>query len=67
MTQIKCIENFLELRHLFRKGVTGDINFFTDRLTISNRTFFRLIDLLKKHEGMDIIYSRSTNRYYIKE
>ena len=67
MSQIKCILNYIELRSLFKKGVTGDALFFTSKLKISKRTFFRLKLLLEEHEKMEIVYSRDINKYYLKK
>lgn len=63
MSKIKCLDNYHELREMFIRGERGNKNFFTRRLGIKPRTFYRLLNYLEKMDGMIIKYDKFSDTY----
>ncbi len=66
MNKIRCLENYKRLKEMFKMGDRGDANYFSEKLGISNRTFYRLVKYLKEIEQLNIKYSTQTNWYYLE-
>jgi hypothetical protein len=67
MNEIKCLDNYCRLREMFLRGETGDIDYFTNRLGIKKRTFYRLIKYLEIIDGIKVLYNKRLQIYYICE
>jgi hypothetical protein len=52
---------------MFLRGETGDIDYFTNRLGIKKRTFYRLIKYLEIIDGIKVLYNKKLQIYYICE
>lgn len=52
---------------MFLRGETGDIDYFTNRLGIKKRTFYRLIKYLEIIDGIKVLYNKRLQIYYICE
>jgi hypothetical protein len=66
MSEIQCLEKYKRLREMLIRGVKGNANYFSDRLDISKRTFYRLIKYLKEIEQLNIRFDRHTDEYYLE-
>ena len=66
MSEIKCLDNYYELREMFLKGEKGNMDFFTKRIGIQPRTFYRLLKYLEKIDGINIQYNKFSDVYQIK-
>ena len=66
MGNIKCLENYNGLRKMLFHGEKGNAGYFSTKLNISTRTFFRLIKYLYEIEGIRVIYNRNKNIYYLE-
>lgn len=67
MSEIKCLDNYHQLRELFREGKTGDINYYINRIGINKRTFYRLIKYLEIIDGIKVEYNKRKRIYYVSE
>ena len=65
MNGIKCLDNYHQLREMFLKGEKGNLKYFTNRLGISARTFYRLISYLDKMDDIKVRYDKSMDLYYL--
>nr|WP_319570031.1 helix-turn-helix domain-containing protein [uncultured Draconibacterium sp.] len=65
MSEIKCFENYKRLKEMLIKGEKGNADYFSKKLGISNRTFYRLIKYLKDIEQLKIKLNTVTNCYYL--
>ena len=65
MSNIKCIENYINLKKMFMEGEKGDAAYFTSKLNISTRTFHRLLKCLKEIEHIDIKFNKYSKFYYL--
>jgi hypothetical protein len=54
MSEIKCLENYHQLKKMFRKGEGGDINYYINRVGINERTFYRLLKYLEIIDGIKV-------------
>lgn len=66
MGDIKCLENYKRLKELLSEGEKGNAGYFSARLNISTRTFFRLIKYLHEIEGVQVFYDKNKNIYYLE-
>ncbi len=66
MSEIKCLENYKRLREMLLNGYKGDADFFSKRLNISKRSFFRLVKYLKEIENLSIQFNKNTETYYLE-
>lgn len=66
MSEIRCLDNYHQLREMFLKGEKGNAKYFTNRLGISVRTFQRLIGYLHKMDNLKVHYNKSSDLYYLK-
>ncbi len=62
---IKCFEKYIALKTLFDNGYKRDINFFCERIEISNRTFHRFIKYLRIINSYSIKYDKHSGSYYL--
>lgn len=67
MSKIKVLDNYHLIREMFRKGENGDINFYTKRVGINERTFYRLLKYLEIIDGIKVEYNKRQRIYYMKE
>ena len=65
MKDIKCFENYIQLRKMLEKGEKGDAGYFSQKLNISERTLRRMMLYLFEIEGIEVKFSRVDNSYYI--
>jgi len=63
MSKIKCIENYKELKEMLLKGEKGNAEYFSGKLNISSRSFYRLVKYLKDIEVLDITFEKSSGKY----
>jgi len=66
MTGIKCLDNYRRFKEMILKGETGSACYFSSRLKISTRTFFRLIHYLNDIDGLKINYNKANDIYYLE-
>jgi hypothetical protein len=66
MSEIRCFEKYKRLREMLTKGVKGDANYFSEKLNISNRTFYRLIKYLKEIDQLNIQFNKNKGTYYLE-
>lgn len=66
MNDIKCLENFKRLKEMLLKGEKGNARYFSSKLNISTRTFFRLIKYLDEIEEIKTKYNKTSDTYYIE-
>ena len=65
MNEIKCLDNYRQLREMFLNGEKGNGKYFTSRLGISIRTFQRLIKYLHIIDNIKVQYNKYSNYYYL--
>ncbi|WP_445382239.1 HTH domain-containing protein [Robiginitalea sp. IMCC44478] len=66
MKTIKHIERLQRLHYLIQQECTGSPSEIADRLEISERTVYYLIEQLKDYDAI-IAYDRSRRTYYYKD
>lgn len=66
MSDIKCLENFERLKEMLLKGEKGNGYYFSSRLNISTRTFFRLLKYLYKIDGIKVKYDKTGDTYNLE-
>ena len=66
MTEIKCIDNLIRLKEMLSKGEKDDAAYFSAKLDISERTFYRLLNCLKNDDGLIISFDRIAKSYYLE-
>lgn len=66
MKSIKHIEKLKRMHNLISQECTGTPSELADRLTISDRTVYYLLEQLRDYEAQ-IGYDRSRKTYYYKE
>jgi hypothetical protein len=66
MHEIKCLENYKHLREMFSKGEKGNARYFSEKVGISTRSFFRLISYLREIDNMEICYDKENKTYYLE-
>lgn len=66
MNDIKCFKNYKELKEMLRNGEKGNACYFSSKLNISTRTFFRLIKYLDEIEGIKARYNKAEDVYYLE-
>ena len=65
MCEIKCLENYKNLKIMLEHGEKGDADYFSKRLGISKRSFFRLLKYLQEIDNMDVNYNKCTGIYSV--
>lgn len=65
MSEIKCLDNYHQLREMFQKGEKGNIEYFTAKIGIKPRTFHRLLNYLEKIDDMKVSYNKFSDYYYL--
>ncbi len=63
MSKIKCHENYKVLREMLLNGEKGDAEYFSNKLGISSRSFYRLIKYLKDIENMEVSFDKYNGVY----
>ncbi len=63
MKTLKQLERLRNAHKLIKQGSTGSPSEFSDRLHISERELYRVLDYLKEMDA-EIIFSRTSNTYY---
>ena len=66
MTKIRCIENMNRLKEMLLSGEKGDADYFSARLGISRRTFYRLLKYIEKSNDIKVGYNRTRKTYYLE-
>lgn len=66
MGDIKCLENYKRLKEMLLNGENGDASYFSNKQNVSTRTFFRLLKYLHEIEGMQVVYNKTKNTYYLE-
>lgn len=66
METIKCFENYIKLRSMFLRGIHAELEFYTNHLNISQRTFQRLINYLKQIDNIIVVYDKNSNTYKLE-
>jgi hypothetical protein len=66
MENIKCLDNYKWLKEMLLKGYRGDADFFSKKLNISRRTFFRLLFYLKEIDNLEVVFNKKSKVYYLK-
>jgi hypothetical protein len=66
MPEIKCLENYNLLKELLLKGERGSACYFSAKLNISRRTFFRHKKCMERMEGLIIRYNKAGDSYYLE-
>jgi hypothetical protein len=66
MTGIKCIENMQRLKELLLKGEKGDAAYFSAKLDVDERSFYRLKNYLEFTNGLKIKFDRTKKTYYLE-
>ena len=66
MNQIKCFQNLDRLNEMLLKGEKGDAAYFSAKLDISERSFYRLLNYLKNINGLNIRFDKARRAYYLE-
>ncbi|MFW6275165.1 MAG: hypothetical protein ACOC2M_00865 [bacterium] len=66
MNQIKCFQNLDRLNEMLLKGEKGDAAYFSAKLDISERSFYRLLNYLKNANGLNIRFNKARKTYYLE-
>ncbi len=66
MNQIKCFQNLDCLNEMLLKGEKGDAAYFSAKLDISERSFYRLLNYLKNINGLNIRFDKGRRTYYLE-
>ncbi len=67
MNQIKCFQNLDRLTAMLVKGEKGDAAYFSAKLDISERSFYRLINHLKNVNGLNIRFDKASRTYCLEK
>jgi len=65
MSEIKCLENYKRLKEMLQNGESGDAEYFSQKIGISTRSFFRLLNYLDKLNNMKPKFNKTSRRYYL--
>ena len=66
MDELLCLNKLTRLKEMLSHGEKGNAAYFSSRLQISNRTFFRLKAHLEKIYGLKVKYNKIQDTYYIE-
>ena len=66
MNDIRCIDNMRRLKKMLYAGGKGDAIYFSEKLGVSRRSFFRLLKSLEEVNGLKINYNKVKNTYYLE-
>ncbi len=66
MNEIKCIENLKWLKEMLLKGEKGDAGYFSSKLNVSERTFYRLMNYLENMNELKIRFDKTNRTYYLE-
>mgnify|MGYP006294914855 CR=1 FL=1 len=66
MNQIKCFQNLDRLNEMLLKGEKGDAAYFSAKLDISERSFYRLLNYLKNVNGLNVRFDKARRTYYLE-
>ncbi|MFW5804307.1 MAG: hypothetical protein ACOCWG_03640 [bacterium] len=66
MNQIKCFHNLDRLNEMLLKGEKGDAVYFSEKLDISERSFYRLLNYLKNVNGLNVRFDKARSTYYLE-
>ncbi len=64
--EIKCIETYNRLKEMLIKGEKGSACYFSAKLNISRRTFFRHKKYMESMDGLNIRYNKAIGMYYLE-
>ncbi len=65
MGDIKCLENYKRLKEMLANREKGNAKYFSRKLNISTRTFYRLVKYYYEIEGVQIKYNKNQDFYYL--
>jgi len=64
--EIKCLETYNRLKEMLINGEKGSACYFSAKLNISKRTFFRHKKHMERMEGLIIRYNKADDSYYLE-
>ena len=66
MDELLCLNKLTRLKEMLSNGEKGNATYFSSRLNVSTRTFFRMKNHLCKIYGIRLKFNKLQDAYYLE-